>query len=73
MPERGAKPIDLIGQNLREAWSDTVALPLPDRLRQLLDAIERTEKFRSRARARLGVLISAIYWNHPSYRDTLRC
>lgn len=52
MPERGEKPIDLIGQNLRDAWSDTVALPLPDRLRQLLDALERAEKIPQQGTAR---------------------
>jgi hypothetical protein len=40
MPGHTEKPLDLIGRNLRDALRDVVASPLPDRLCQLLAALE---------------------------------
>ena len=44
MPLTSEKPLDLIGKKLRDEWHDLVRSPLPDRLRQLLDELERAEK-----------------------------
>ena len=38
------KPRDLIGKKLRDEWRDLVKSPLPSRLRQLLDELERAER-----------------------------
>jgi hypothetical protein len=44
MPLTSEKPFDLIGKKLRDEWHDLVKSPLPGRLRQLLDELERAEK-----------------------------
>ena len=43
MPAHPEKPLDLIGRNLRDALRGVVASPLPDRLCQLLTALEAAE------------------------------
>ena len=44
MPLTSEKPLDLIGKKLRDEWHDLVKSPLPGRLRQLLEELERAEK-----------------------------
>jgi hypothetical protein len=44
MPVMSEKPRDLIGKKLRDEWRDLVKSPLPSRLRQLLDELERAER-----------------------------
>ena len=42
------KPHDLIAVKLRVAWSDVVTERLPDRLRRLLEQLEREEETQRR-------------------------
>jgi hypothetical protein len=39
MRTRSDKALDMIGSGLREAWRDTVAAPLPERIRQLVEQL----------------------------------
>jgi hypothetical protein len=41
---RREESLDLIGRTLRDAWRDVTAAPLPERIRKLLDELERGDE-----------------------------
>jgi len=43
MRARNDKSLDVIGNSLRNTWRELVASPLPERIRRLLDELDRTE------------------------------
>ena len=52
MRARNDKSLDVIGNGLRDTWRELVASPLPERIRRLLDELDRTEEEPSQRGAR---------------------